>query len=107
MIDITAFSQEGKAYGLKKFPSILVLGQDFSTVDCYNKMLRNELTDLECSTWRNLIKLFRESDVDLKEFFFSNVFMGLENLLKIICFIEFSNQLEYNGTRVMAFCKLL
>lgn len=40
-------------------------------------MLRNESTDLKCPTWRNLIKLFNEAGIDLKDCFYSNVFMGL------------------------------
>lgn len=40
-------------------------------------MLRHESTDLGCPTWRNLIKLFNESGIDLKDCFYSNVFIGL------------------------------
>lgn len=88
MIDITAFFPGGKGLWFEEyselFPNILVLGQDFSTVDGYNKMLRNELTDLECSTWRNLIILFREVNIDLRECFYSNVFMGLRDTKSMV-----------------------
>lgn len=61
MMDITAFFPGGKGLWAEEysdvFPSILVLGQDFATVDDYKKMLKNESTDLGCPTWRNLIKL--------------------------------------------------
>lgn len=81
MMDITAFFPGGKGLWSEEYsdvcPSILVLGQDFATVDDYKKMLRHESTDLGCPTWRNLIKLFNEARIDLKDCFYSNVFMGL------------------------------
>ena len=87
MLNITAFFPGGKGLWLEEysdvFPNILVLGQDFSTVDNYKSMLRNESTDLECRTWRNLIKLFNEAGIDLKECFYSNVFMGLRETISM------------------------
>lgn len=81
MIDITAFFPGGKGLWSEEhsdiMPNILVLGQDFSTLDDYKKILRNQSADLGCPTWRNLIKLFDEVSIDLKQCFFSNVFMGL------------------------------
>lgn len=81
MIDITAFFPGGK--GLWKeveadvFPSILILGQDFSTEKEYKRMLQSKVNDLDGPTWRNLRKLFIEANVNLLDCFFSNVFMGL------------------------------
>lgn len=81
MINITAFFPGGSGLWSeeenKEIPSILVLGQDFSTVKQYEKMLEGKVSDLESPTWRNLIVLFKESNIDLKECYFSNVFMGL------------------------------
>ena len=81
MINITAFFPGGRGLWLEdstdEFPSILVLGQDFSTVKQYENMLQGKASDLESPTWRNLIVLFKESNIDLKECYFSNVFMGL------------------------------
>jgi len=80
-IDKTAFFPGGKGLWLENksdiFPSILVLGQDFSTVEEYQKMLAGNSNDLDCPTWRNIIKLFEHSNIDLCQCFFSNVFMGL------------------------------
>lgn len=59
------------------FPSILVLGQDFSTLEDYLKMSNENANDLDCPTWRNIIRLFDQSGVDRNQCFFSNVFMGL------------------------------
>ena len=71
MINITAFFPGGRGLWLEdstdEFPSILVLGQDFSTVKQYENMLQGKASDLESPTWRNLIKLFKEASIDLKE----------------------------------------
>lgn len=57
MMNITAFFPGGTGLwmedGSSEIPSILVLGQDFSTVDDYNRMMRSETNDLGCATWRN------------------------------------------------------
>lgn len=83
MLNMTAFFPGGRGVWSEnysdEFPSILVLGQDFSTVDEYNAMLNNNQNDLGCATWRNLIKLFEEANIDLKKCFYSNVFMGLRD----------------------------
>ncbi|NFH70896.1 hypothetical protein FDC35_11195 [Clostridium botulinum] len=83
MLNLTAFFPGGKGLWLEEhsevFPTILVLGQDFSTVDMYKKMLKNEKTDLDTPTWKELIKLFNEAMIDFKDCFFSNVFMGLRD----------------------------
>lgn len=88
MINITAFFPGGRGLWMEEesedFPSILVLGQDFSTVKQYEDMLIGKASDLESPTWRNLIKLFKEAELDLKECYFSNVFMGLRDTEKVI-----------------------
>lgn len=87
MINITAFFPGGKGLWMEEesedLPSILVLGQDFSTVKQYEDMLVGKASDLESPTWRNLIKLFNEAELDLKECYFSNVFMGLRDTEKM------------------------
>ena len=54
MINITAFFPGGSGLWLeeetKDFPSILVLGQDFSTVKQYEDMLVGKASDLESPT---------------------------------------------------------
>lgn len=86
MLDITAFFPGGRGLWLEEgsdeFPSILVLGQDFSNVKTYNQMLEGTKNDLQSLTWRNLIKLFNEAEIDLKNCFFSNVYMGLRDTAK-------------------------
>jgi len=81
MIDATAFFPGGKGLWMENeadvFPSILVLGQDFSTVKDYEEMLMGDSNDLECPTWRNLRVLFGKVGIDLSICYFSNVFMGL------------------------------
>jgi ribosomal-protein-alanine N-acetyltransferase len=83
MLNMTAFFPGGRGLWAEEysndFPSILILGQDFSKVEEYNAMLKNNKTDLQCSTWKNLIKLFEEANIDLKKCFYSNVFMGLRD----------------------------
>lgn len=87
MLDITAFFPGGRGLWLEEdstdFPSILVLGQDFSTVKAYEAMVAGNKADLDSPTWKNLIKLFEVAGVDLKECFFSNVFMGLRDTEKM------------------------
>lgn len=81
MIDITAFFPGGKGIWKETetevFPTILVLGHDFSTEKAYLEMLDNKKNDLDGPTWRNMIKLFNQANIDLNNCFFSNVFMGL------------------------------
>lgn len=81
MLDITAFFPGGNGLWSEEhtdiIPNILVLGQDFSTLEDYKRIVLGESTDLGCPTWRNLIELFDEVSIDLKRCFFSNVFMGL------------------------------
>ena len=87
MLDITAFFPGGRGLWLEQdstdFPSILILGQDFSTVKAFEAMVEGNKADLNSPTWKNLIKLFKEADVDLKKCFFSNVFMGLRDTQKM------------------------
>ena len=77
----TAFFPGGKGLWLaghpNQFPDILVLGQDFSTEAWYIEMLKGKEIDLDSPTWRNMIRLFTQTDIDLHRCFFSNVFMGL------------------------------
>lgn len=87
MLDITAFFPGGRGLWLEEdsteFPSILVLGQDFSTIKAYEAMVEGNKADLNSPTWKYLIKLFKEADVDLKKCFFSIVFMGLRDTEKM------------------------
>ncbi|MDI9509954.1 MAG: hypothetical protein QM217_09150 [Bacillota bacterium] len=87
MLDITAFFPGGRGLWLEQdstdFPSILILGQDFSTVKAYEAMIEGNKADLNSPTWKNLIKLFEVGGVDLKRCFFSNVFMGLRDTEKM------------------------
>lgn len=87
MLDITAFFPGGRGLWLEEnyneFPDILVLGQDFSTINAYENMVKDLVADLNSPTWRNLIKLFEEADIDLNKCFFSNVFMGLRDTEKM------------------------
>lgn len=83
MLNMTAFFPGGRGLWAEEysdeFPTILILGQDFSTVDEYNAMLNNNQNDLQCATWRNLIKLFDEANINLTQCYYSNVFMGLRD----------------------------
>lgn len=65
------FCEVGKA-------DILVLGQDFSTVAYFEDFRDNpRKQDTTGPTWRNMLELFKEANIDLRRCFFSNVFMGL------------------------------
>ncbi|HSR04304.1 MAG TPA: uracil-DNA glycosylase family protein, partial [Proteiniclasticum sp.] len=64
-------------------PDILVLGHDFSTVNEYKKMLRTGKNEINSPTWREMIKLFKVSGVDLDRCFFSNVYMGLRDTVSM------------------------
>lgn len=79
--DFTAFFPGGKGIWEEvesnKIPYIMVLGHDFSTEKKFNEMLAGKENDIDSPTWRNMIKLFNSSGIDLEECFFTNVFMGL------------------------------
>lgn len=88
MIKGTAFFPGGRGIWLEEetdiFPSILVLGQDFSTFEEYLKMLHGHSNDLNCPTWKNIIKLFEQAEINLTECFFSNVFVGLRKTKSMV-----------------------
>lgn len=75
---------EGK--GMLAEKDVLVLGQDFGNEVTYkafetaeaNKTERSEDPDKN-ATWRNLLKLLKELNIDPNRCFFSNVFMGLRS----------------------------
>ena len=81
MLDGIAFFPGGKGLWCKEkctiFPKILVLGQDFSTVDYFNKIKVKLKSDLDSPTWKNLLELFKFAGINPCNCFFSNVFMGL------------------------------
>ena len=82
MVDTTAFFPGGKGLWLEDdqkdiLPDILILGQDFSHVEYYNQVASGDIKDIDGATWRNMIKLFKEAEIDFNRCFFSNVFMGL------------------------------
>lgn len=86
MCKTTAFFPGGRGLWLEDgksdiSPEILVLGQDFSTVDYHKELLSGKgKRDIDFPTWRNLIKLLRDDvRIDLKHCFFSNVFMDLRS----------------------------
>ena len=58
---------------------IMVLGHDFHSEDGYNFFLQNinKSKNLDTPTWRNLRDLFGDVEIDLKQCFFTNVYMGL------------------------------
>jgi uracil-DNA glycosylase len=88
MVKGTAFFPGGRGIWLEEetdvFPSILVLGQDFSTLDEYLKMLHGKSSDLNCPTWKNIIRLFEQAEIDLIDCFFSNVFVGLRETKSMV-----------------------
>ena len=87
MLDVTAFFPGGKGLWLEDssnvYPDVLVLGHDFSTVNYYTKMLESEQSEINSPTWRTMIKLFSDAELDLNRCFFSNVYMGLRDADKM------------------------
>lgn len=81
MLNLTAFFPGGRGLWLEDdstvFPDIMVIAHDFSTVEEFNKMERDNRNEINSSTWRGMIKLFEEANIDLNQCFFSNVYMGL------------------------------
>lgn len=88
MLGVTAFFPGG--YGLWKeeasdvFPSVLILGQDFSTEDEYILMLQTGKNEINGPTWRNMRKLFSEAELNLSDCFFSNIFIGLRKTKSMV-----------------------
>jgi len=59
---------------------IMVLGQDFDTVEKFNKDVEADEEDMEKNaTWNNLRKLLKECDFKLNDCFFTNVILGARN----------------------------
>ena len=88
MADSTAFFPGGRGLWLDDnsdiFPDILVLGHDFSTEDWYNEMIAGKEKDLDSPTWKNMIAIFQQANIDLNRCFFSNVFMGLRRTAPMV-----------------------
>lgn len=87
MLNLTAFFPGGRGLWKEEtseiLPSILILGHDFSTIELYNKMRVAGTNAINGPTWRNLIHLFQEANLNLCDCFFSNVYMGLRNSTKM------------------------
>ncbi len=83
MMDHTGFFPGCKGLWLHvpsdDFPSILVLGHDFSNVEYYEGLLDGTNKDTDGSTWLNLISIFSDAGIDFSKCFFSNVIMGLRD----------------------------
>lgn len=81
----TAFFPGGAGIidGTNNDVDILVLGQDFGTVNYFNKLVSTGKLDTACLTWKNMLKLFECSGLEPSRCFFSNVFMGLRTSNKI------------------------
>lgn len=88
MLDITAFFPGGKGLWLEvdtdKNPNIMVLGHDFSTVDKFKEMQAEKANDISGPTWRNMIQILAEANIELTDCFFTNVFMGLRDTKSMV-----------------------
>jgi len=64
-----------------KFPfgGLMILGHDFHSQVEYQKSLERGEEDLNGPTWRNLIDVLTRADIDLKNCFFTNAYMGLRD----------------------------
>jgi uracil-DNA glycosylase len=55
---------------------IMVLGQDFGGHEGYTKSIADGMESVNGPTWRNLLELLKDSNVDLADVFFTNAVMG-------------------------------
>jgi hypothetical protein len=63
---------------LQPFPKdFMVVGQDFNTFATYERARTDGSEADGSSTWRNIRKIFPMLDVQLRDCFFTNVYMGL------------------------------
>ena len=64
---------------LPRFPvgGVMVIGQDFDTVDGYRRSCAEGAERLTSPTWRGLIELFGHAGVSVSDCFFTNAFAGL------------------------------
>ncbi|PLS79573.1 MAG: hypothetical protein CYG59_12535 [Chloroflexi bacterium] len=64
---------------LPHFPvgKVMVLGHDFHSEIGYHQSLAKCGENLKGPTWRNLLKLLREADIEPEQCFFTNAYMGL------------------------------
>lgn len=56
---------------------IMVLGHDFHSEEGYESSREHGFERLTDPTWRNMLALFREADIDPAHCFFTNFYMGL------------------------------
>lgn len=59
------------------FAGVMILGHDFHSEVEYQKSLKRGQEDLNGPTWRNLMDVLTRADIDLKDCFFTNAYMGL------------------------------
>ena len=64
--------------------SIMVLGQDFGTIEYFLNLKGDTESDKQ-STWRNLLTVLKEAGIQPTDCFFTNAFLGLrEGLQKMV-----------------------
>ena len=59
---------------------VMVLGNDFGPESWHEKYLRQEDRDLNSCTWQNLLEYLHYTDIQPKDCFFTNAYMGLRRL---------------------------
>lgn len=66
---------------LPPFPTggVMVLGQDFHTVDCYRNSLHRGGEPMSMPTWRELLALLTQAGIDPSSVFCTNFYMGLRD----------------------------
>jgi hypothetical protein len=71
--------EKGSKTPAPAFPrgGIMVVGQDFNSVEAYKKALEKETEVGVSPTWRELEKVLHQAQVPLDRCFFTNVYMGL------------------------------
>ena len=80
MVDTTAFFPGGTGFWSNSEaskPDIMVIGQDFGMESDYLNILNGFKKDTDTPTWKNLIKLFESTNIDLNRCFYTNAYMGL------------------------------
>src|SRR5262245_13937158 len=59
------------------FGKIMLVGQDFDTVENFNDSLRHGEEDRNYGTWQNLLKLLARVGISPTSCFYTNAYMGL------------------------------
>lgn len=60
-----------------KIGGVMIVGHNFDNISGFKKSLSMGTEPITCPTWRNIRKLLSDSEINIEDCFFTNVYVGL------------------------------